>query len=109
MSCCNNIVKIRVVKGDARKLFVVNEPTLPSGWNIAKMNIQIGNLMKSYPEPTFPVVVSLTPAESLSLETGINEVAVLLFNGEAIATSLPQTAILNKNLQVIAEPQKVQQ
>ena len=102
MTC--EIQKIRIVKGDAKKLFTVNEPTLPSGWNLTGMNIQIGSLLKKYTQLVFPFDVSLSSEESLSLPTGINEVSILLFNG-----TLPQTAILSKQLQVIAEPQKVQQ
>lgn len=104
MSCCCDIAKIPVVKGDFRVLFKVNEPTLPEGWTLTKMNIQIGDLMKSYNEPTFPFEVSLTSQETLNLKNGANDVSILLFNG-----TNPKTACLDKAIQVFAIPQKVKQ
>lgn len=102
MTC--EIQKIRIIKGDSKKLFQIKQPTLPDGWNLTKMNIQIGGLMKSYSDMQFPLDVSLSSNESLSLETGVNDVAILLFNGTE-----PETALMNKIVQVIAEPQRVKQ
>ena len=85
-------------------LFKIKAPTIPEGFTVQRLAVQIGPITKVYEGQTlqYPIPVQLTREESQSLDHE-NPVDILLYDGDGNA----QTAVMKNRYVVVCGERRV--